>query len=773
MPDYTPKQLVDAARRAEASGDTAAAERLKAAARKAIGQPSAGPKALTFGNAAVDTYADFGRGVTSGLKKAARFGTEIVGRGLSALGADALGGAIVKQVDNRRAVDADSMAAYRERSPWAVGGGELVGEALFTAPVGAAGALAGKATLSGASRLLTGSAAKAGTFKMGGAALVGEGAAVGAYMSGGEDVLDHAAIGGAVGLGTGALINGVTKAGGVLLRDRLNSGRAQGAVADALTTATQRIDDAANFGGYDLDGATAMATRRSADELSRLRNDPEVGPRILGHQANVEKSIVQRATSLAGRYGSTSDPSAYEGAGLNVQRSLTALRMADERGYKNLYKQFDRMAAETDTYIDTQGLGVRLNALRADSTNVAKEGFMAKIDKQLAQYGIVLTNSSPMAAPAAVYEEAPSATNLLTRKPGTAASRTTGSLPLTGKPSATAPGTTEIPSNKPAGSGSPSYKNLSLENLEDLVSDLNEFWSASLSPAKKRYLGQVKSEVSNYIDTALKDVGEKAGVGAEVYRMGEAARTARRAFSEKWQSKDIIDKITTRTDGGEFAIDYTKVLGKLESKDVATVKARLLGTAGGQKAWKSMQQAPLLEALAAATQDTSESVMEGGVIKFNHKAFERALDRALPTRDARTTLWGKDMVDEMDRTIASWKDRYRKPDTSGSLNPSGTALTLLKQLRCLPTGKSRNIGMAVSGSLPVIGNALKRGAREEAVDTLLSGRGIPNDIQNEMITDALMNFEKQFIGAGGQKYGDLLRSIARPGAVLVITDSND
>lgn len=706
MPDF--QSLMAAAAKADAAGDTDAARQLVAAARQA--QSAGKPQAASFGNSAVDTYADFGRGVTSGLVQGSRWGQKLVAKGVSKFVDEDTGQGMLKQVQAKEAATAEQMAPYKERSPFAVGAGQLTGETLFTAPLGIGTGAGAKGLVHTGSWLATREAAKQGTVKMSAAFLAGEGAGVGAYMSGGEDMGASTAMGAGIGLGAGALINGITRGGGVVLRDRLNRGKANAVVTDALTVASKRIENASQYGGYDLNGATAMATRRSADELQRLKNNPDVGQRVIDAEANVEQQVTQRATNIAKQYGDTTNPTGYESAGRDVQVAMTRLRDVDQGNYKGLYQQMDALAGDTNTFLDTGELGSRLGRVQADNANVAKEGFMRKVDKQLQQYGIGLPE---------------------------------GDVPAGTKP-------------------------LTLENLENLVQDLNEFWSNSLSPAKQAYLGKVKTEISTYVDETLQTLGDAAGVGSEVYKTGLAARQARASFNDKWTQGDIIEKITTRTKGGEFAVDYTKVLGKLESKDVATVKARLLGAPDGDKAWKSMQQAPLMEALAAATADTSEAVLEGGVIKFNHKAYERALNKALPTREAREVLWGKQQVDDMEKTIASWKDRYRKPDTSGSLNPSGTALTLLKQSRFLASGTGSNIGMALAGSAPVIGRGLRRGANETAVDDIIRGKKVPENIRKEMIADALDNFEKDFVGANGQRYGDLMRSIARPGAVIQI-----
>ena len=83
MAEYTVKQLVDAGRAAEAAGDVAAANRFRQAAQNMQQQTPEQPQQDL---SAIDTFADSGRGITTGAVAAARKGEEWLWRGVKALG---------------------------------------------------------------------------------------------------------------------------------------------------------------------------------------------------------------------------------------------------------------------------------------------------------------------------------------------------------------------------------------------------------------------------------------------------------------------------------------------------------------------------------------------------------------------------------------------------------------------------------------------------------------------------------------------------------------
>lgn len=727
-------ELMNAARKADSQGDSAAARRFLQLASEQRQQPAQGGSAL-------DTYSDFGRGVTQGAVNVSRAGQKLLWRTTGALGFD--GAQDMLDIVNAKNMDSEKLnRPYRDRSPLAFGVGEVVGETALTLPVGGAGAAVGKAafngtragiTLARGGRVLPGAMSKPSAV----GALAGEGAAVGGFMAQDGEVGQDAAAGAALNVAGGALINGVTRAVGEGVRTWSRTPRALNSVDDQLAAATRRVTQASEHGGYDLDGVDALSETRGFNARDEARRDPTVDRMFLTKQAQVEEQIAGRANEIAYKY---SGGGAYEGPMTNytqAQAALTELREADEKAYKAAYRKYDELAAQSNTLVDPQPLYRALDEA-VFRPNAATETLAGAISKDLERYGIAAPPKGPVKR-GVEYERRKSNPYFF-------------------------PPTNQQEVVKP----------LTLENAEDLIQDLNAHWKPTLSTGEKALIGQVKGELEKYIDTVLTEVGQKAGQGEAVVTAAREARAARRAFSENWQRKDIIDLMTQRTEGGEYALDYSKVFTKLSAgdghKDIAAIKARLMLAPNGQKAIRSMQQAPLLAALEAATKGGTEQVMEGGVIRFNHRKFEQVLNQQLKTNDAKIALWGKEGAEEIQKAIEAWGMRHKTPSLAGSRNKSGTVGQLLRQLRFLPSGKTRNVGMFVAGFSDNIGGRLQRGARLQAADDILLGKTVPQEVRDQMAGDLLEKWEEEFVGAGGQKYGDMLRQLIRTGAVVEFID---
>jgi hypothetical protein len=743
MAEVSLQQLIDAARRAEAAGNMEAANRLKAGARQLVSLMQQGSETETAPAlpeaTAVDKFENFGRGVTSGFRSMTRKGEEWLYKGMGMVNED-LGSDMLTGLNHRRARDAERNRRYQEQTPMSFGVGEFVGEAAALAPVGGVGATGARSAMSGGSRLFTGAAARTGTKKAAVASLAGEGAAVGAFNSDGEHLLRDASLGAATDVVLGGAINGVTKLGGEAFRRVGNTRAARRAVTDEVGHVADRIDDARDYGGYQLDTATAASTRRSLEDLSDLEQS-EFGQDIVQFRARQNADITRRGEELVSSQGAWRQETAEEATSA-LRRTLAAARRSDERNYRQLYKQFDELAAKTDTYLNTDQLGVTLNELGKTNRNAANKSLLNKIEEDLGRYGIRLSDD---VTPAVDFNN--------TRR-GMQRNTQVG-----------------VPGSIPAGAVPDADKPLTLENLEDLMQDLNDHWSSGMSDGDKRILRLYRDAIEKYTDEALASVGGKLPNGAEeVVAAAREARAARRQFSADWTQNQIIDKITERTNGGEFAVDYALAVNKLSARNVRQIKARLAGRPQAQAALDSMKQAPLLEALSAALKDTSEQVMEGGAVRFNVKSFENAISKM--SRETREALWGKQFADDLDKTIAAWKLRTRTPSRAGSLNPSNTAFTLMRQLRFLPSGRARNFGMAGSGAAPAIRDALSKETRRQGVADVLSGEKLPDGTFNEMVADQLTEWEQQFRGANGRRYGDVLRTVLRAGTVNMVTEDD-
>ena len=269
---------------------------------------------------------------------------------------------------------------------------------------------------------------------------------------------------------------------------------------------------------------------------------------------------------------------------------------------------------------------------------------------------------------------------------------------------------------------------------------------------------------------------------ARVTEAGRNARRARRQYSEDWDSQDLIRNIVRTSDSsinrdagmGEELFDGVDLVlalnsPKMSPKVLRTIKAKLLTMENGEDVLNSMRQAPLLEALHASIEKVSQKTAEDGLVILDEKKFKRVINKI--QRRIREELWGKDFTKNLDKTIRSWADRWNSPSFAGSSNPSGTFVSLVRSMRFLPTGRLRNIGMAGSGAAEGIFGALQRPARERlaAQVTDPSVTDMPVEVYDEQISEILTQFEEQFRGANGTRYGDLLRTLGRTGVVWSIT----
>lgn len=719
----TPKQLVDAARRAEAAGDAAAAERLKAAARAAVApNASAGPSAPQHEPTWGSNIADLGRGAAFGVRETARDAQGLFAWGAGKLGADDYSQDLLSRVNARREQDEARTAEYRERSPMLFGAGEFLGGTAALLPVGGVGGMGAKGLVRGGASLL---GRTAGRFTVGAAGLAGEGATVGAVMSGGENVGSEAAAGAATDLAIGGAINAVTRGGGTAFRRFWNRSDAQRRLSDNLGPASERVIKAQDAGGYNLPAPMAVGTREALDDYNALRRAPDSGRIINEAEGRMESDIADRARQLAGQQGSNTSLSLEETA-TRLQRALATARRIDEREYRNLYRQFDRMAAENGTYLNPNRLAQDLGLIRNDPRMVDSSVIrLAKgLDDDFAKRGVYLTEEARNKA---------------------------------------LKGVNNVPSSMRRDAVLLSENSLTIEKAEDLIQTINNHWKdTGMTQGQKRYLTQLKKALDTHIDNFL----EEAGATSETVELARGARRARAAFAENWNSNDIVDKISQRTTNREFAVDYSRGLPKLSRNDIANIQARLLTTENGQRAWESLKQAPLLEAIDAAT--TGYKTTANGVQVFDNKAFRRTIEKF--PRGVREKLWGKDFTDQLDEAMDAWDLRTKSPRSGPVGRRDDFAFDIARQARFLQSGPARNYGMALNGLFPDIRNWMTRGARMRGAEAAANGNMLPQKTHNDMIDGILQEFEQNFTGANGQRYGNALRLFLRVGAVEGVMD---
>ena len=306
-------------------------------------------------------------------------------------------------------------------------------------------------------------------------------------------------------------------------------------------------------------------------------------------------------------------------------------------------------------------------------------------------------------------------------------------------------------------------KPLTVGGVEDLIQDINQLWKdVGMSSGQKKAIRDYKEGLETYVDGVL----SSAGGGDDILLAAGEARKARRQFSNDWEAGDIIQKITERTEGGEFAVDYYKSLKTLKASELRTLRARTLGIDNGADVMRSLQQAPLLEAFRAATKARRGARMEGNVPVFNDAAFSNVINR-IP-KETQVELWGEEFVEHLGKGMDAWAGRTIHMK-GGSSESTPLLLVLAQQARFLSSGASRNFGMAASGMVGSVRNTVSAPARKRGAEAMVGGLDLPVETRQAMINDVLDDLEDAFTGAGGREMGDAIRTYFRVGAVNATT----
>jgi len=709
---YSRDELISRARELDAAGDKESARRLVEIVRRQSAEDTTTTEAVapveaTTSSSALDTFSDFGRGISGGVMKVAEAGQDLVHRTIGTA-AESIGQPdmypdedILARLNRRQEERVATNTQFKDRSPYAFGAGEMLGETLAVAPIGGFAGVGAKALL------------KEGTKRATALGLAAEGAATGAFMTEGgvEDRLSGAAVGAAADLTMGAAFNALSGKAATIWRNFKNKGKVADRISEMTTEVAQRVDDAAVNGGYTMDGAVASQSPEALDTLQRVRLHPETRLDYNNFKAQQEVDVTSRARSTVEEFGALDN---LDSPSRNIDQTVAALssaRKADFDESEAAYKLFDKAATESgytpDKSIMDSGLADLMDEYSPDIGPVSTRKLGKDIKDELGRYGIL----------------------------------------------------TDGEATKP----------LTFSNYEDLIQDINGLgnWS-TMNNGEKALLGKVKSALEDSLDTAMK----LNGADASVVALGRQARDLRSGYHKNYTSGDIVDLLTKDFKG--VTKDHGTMMSKLKAEDIVKVKARLVTS--DPAAYRNLQQAPLLKALAAATKDTSESIhagADGFIPHFNDNAFWREIDKMDKT--AQETLWGKEFVANLGKTKEAWRARTRVPSTSGALSKSGTGDSLGVQAgrssRFLQSGKLRNIGMMLSSIYPALKSAFNKPAEVKAFNEMLDGE-IPSAQLNTLRKSLLDDLDKS-AGADAHQSKEALRALFRMMGVSSTVDNDD
>ena len=458
------------------------------------------------------------------------------------------------------------------------------------------------------------------------------------------------------------------------------------AIADAtLESANANVTAAREDGGFTLDMADAAPSATALMERSRLANGGDEGFDLRNAMANQELDITARAQSFID--GTGGNHLEINEVGEGMRDVLVGIRNADEETYKALYRQLDESTG--GQVLDTTGLEAQLPKILEDF-KISSGPTVGKIKRVLEKYGVLQK-----------LDESDVGSVGILGPDGLPVSTVS-----TGSPTVVAP-----------------EKPLTASNYEIMIGEINDMYQVGGAGGINRAVGQTKKALDDWIDDALLN----QGADASLVNIGKQARDARVAFRNKWEQKDILDKMTSKGKGtNEWRANPSQAISHfMNPRNVSQLKklrSRLnLGNDADRMVLANLQQVPLLKAFAKATKNTT-NIVEGGVPNFNNNAFRDEWSKV--SQESKTSLYGPELTKEIDSAVRAWGLRGKIARVASDDQTSGSARAIMGILvrMIVPSGRT---GSATIAGLPIlrdIGQSFQTARNVRAVDALTSGR---------------------------------------------------
>lgn len=486
-------------------------------------------------------------------------------------------------------------------------------------------------------------------------------------------------------------------------------------------------------GGYLLDDVDARVNRDGLVRRDALRKSGGTkGSQLVDRHAQAERDIT-------GFAGDMVDDAAGDGTrqSLNARTdafadSLREIRADDLSSVDAAYDAWRALPESANVRIDTTSIEAPVRKLLKEAKITADGGVNSKLKALLKQYGVLSETVTKEGAPT---------TGPLSAL-GKGASNKTTSLTSVVEP--------EVP--------------LTAANYEQLIIDINSIVSPTNNPASRTLVRGVR----NLLEESKYDLlANSPGASKEAIKLGEAARTARKAFAKKWEQDDIIDKLTSLKAGTEEfreqpvtavkALMAPKNLNKLKKvKDIVALSSK----PEHQRFLADIQAAPLFEAL--------DNALKGGQVTsfgepiFNNRAFSRTLRQF--SDDQLDTLYGSGFTKKLSKAEKAWSFREAKPSFQGNFNPSGTAETnkhlSAAAIRLASTRGGGSDSLATIPLLSYLSDVSKKIADHKDLNLLLAGKlpHIATEVREEAIAGILRD---AFPNPQFAKYDSVFSAMAR------------
>ena len=307
---------------------------------------------------------------------------------------------------------------------------------------------------------------------------------------------------------------------------------------------------------------------------------------------------------------------------------------------------------------------------------------------------------------------------------------------------------------------------ISVDQVEEVIQDINSLYK----PNDDKYngvAGKIKEAIDDWATEGfgdLTDLPENSPI-----RLGQEARRTARAAFKKWDTGDIVDKITSFSRGTKNLrtnpIEAVKAFNQKKNlKELRKLKLRLQSSEDprAKQLWADMAAAPLFDALDKALPAVSGGkVGEGGQQLFGTAAFFNAIKNQRLAPETKKLLWGN-KADSIEKAMVSWNERGKIIQTRGDPGKSGTAAAT-KALSQAGVRASNGQTLTV---LPVIGWMFETANKRAAVKggrALRSGKldkGSIRELTAELKNDFAANHSEAFQKRYGQTFGYVMRQLA-------------
>jgi hypothetical protein len=453
-------------------------------------------------------------------------------------------------------------------------------------------------------------------------------------------------------------------------------------------------------GGFELDDVDAAVDRAGLARRDALRREASTEGRGLQYRhAEGERAITNKAETLiedAAGGGQRGSVNAQTDA---FADSLRELRADDMKSVDNAYNAWRATPEAADVKLDTSSIEDPIRKLLSDSRITSDGGVNSKLKALMKQYGVLTEESADVGT-------------LKALSGGSSKSITTA--------------TAERP--------------LTAANYEQLIMDINGLHSVGNNSSSKGIIGQVR----NLLEESKYDLLAKTpGVSSDAIKLGEAARSSRKAFALKWEQGDIVDKLTSLKPGTEDfraqPIDAVRALMAPKNLDKLKKVKNIVGLSKNpahKQFLADIQAAPLFEAMDNALKGRKTAA--GGIPMFSDHEFMKVIRKY--SDDQLETLYGAGFVKKIGKAEKAWKLREAQPNWQSNANPSGTAETG-KHLTAasLRLASTRGGGSDVLAAVPMfagIKDILAKRATSKDLKLLLSGKlpAISEELREEAFT---------------------------------------